>query len=343
MFFSLNAYETMGLTDRLALVCIPIVLLLIAMLLPRKHKVLSVVARVVLILMLACGAVIRLVPQLGDLTGLRVLSWIYRQGGGTFMPVVLLTLAFALLWGIIFPNAYLTQGLYGLVCTVPLTAGLLGFIFPTWLDVAAFTDIFPKSAEFFSLLEYCAIVFVPLYLIVSGKYRMHLSSVWHALFGMTFYGSLLLTLAQAGTDFAGSPAYASITGVIVDLKTLTFGATGLKECGIFIGAAVVLSLLLGLLVSVCRRAFCHTGEKFSTSETRGAMLTRFIGRIFSGVGSLVLVFVTPGLISLMGLTGTGATLFCLAPIALMLLVQLFVEFAAEDTEIRRAQMAAANA
>ena len=340
MFFSLNAYESMGLTDRIALVCIPVVLLLIAMLLPRKHKVLSIVARAVVVLMLLCGAAIRLIPKLGNLTGLSVLTRIY-ESGGTFIPVVLLAFAFALLWGIFFPDAYLTQGLYGLVCTVPLTAGLLGFIFPTWLATTSFTDIFTASVPLFGLLEYCALVFVPLYLIVSGKYRMHISSVWHALFGMTFFGSLLLTLTQAGV--IDSPAYASITGVVLDLKTLTFGEKGLTECGIFVGAAVVLALMLGLISSVCRRVFCHTGEKFAASETRGAMLTRFIGRIFSGVGSLVLVFVTPGLISLIGLTGTGATLFCLVPIAFMLLVQLFIEFAAEDTEIRHAQTAAANA
>lgn len=340
MFFSLNAYTSWGLTDRIAVACIPIVLLLIAMLLPRRHKVLSVIARLVVVLMLLCGAAIRFLPRLGDWVGLSTLTWIYNHSG-SFVPVVLLAFAFALLWGIFFPDSYLTQGLYGLVCTVPLTAGLLGFIFPTWLTATDLTEMFTKALPLFSLLEYCALVFVPLYLIVSGQYRMRLSSVWHAVFGMTFFGSLVLTLAQAGV--LTSPAYTSITGVIVDLKTLTFGETGLKECGIFAGAAVVLAFLLGLIVTVCRRAFCHTGEKFAASETKGAMFTRFIGRIFSGVGSLAFMLAAPGLIGLLGLTGTAATLFCLAPIAFMLLVQLFIEFAAEDTEIRRAQAAAANA
>ena len=340
MFFSLNTYTSLGLTDRIAIACIPIVLLLIAMLLPRKHKVLSVISRLVVVLMLLCGAAIRFLPRLGDWVGLSTLTRIY-ENCGSFVPVVLLAFAFALLWGIFFPDSYLTQGLYGLVCTVPLTAGLLGFIFPTWLTVTDLTTMFTTAVPLFGLLEYCALVFVPLYLIVSGRYRMRLSAVWHAIFGMTFFGSLVLTLAQAGV--ITSTAYASITGVIVDLKTLTFGETGLTECGIFAGASVAVAFLLGLIVTVCRRTFCHTGESLAVSETMGAMVTRFIGRIFSGVGSLVLMLATPGLIGLLGLTGTVATLFCLAPIALMLLVQLFIEFAAEDTEIRRAQAATANA
>lgn len=339
MFFSLNAMESMGPIERLALVCIPIVLLLIAMLMPRKNKVLSVIVRVPMILLIVAVAAFRLFPKLGELTGVSALTGLATRD--SFIPVVMLLFALFLLWGLFFPHAYLTQGLYGLVCSVPLAAGLLGFIFPTWLNVSAFTDIFTSVPTLFTLAEYCALVFVPLYLVVSGLYRVRLSSFWHALFGMAFLGSLLLTLVQA--NLITTPAYDSIAGIVFDLKTLTFGAEGLKACGIFAGTAVGIALLFGILATIGRLAFSRTGEKLMSSETRGAFFTRLIGRIVSGVGSLVLLIITPELISLMGLTGTVATLFCLIPIALILLVQLFVEFAAEDMEIKRAQIAYAEA
>lgn len=333
MFFSLNTMPPMELTDRIALVCVPVVLLLLAMLMPRKNKVFSVIVRLLMIVLLAGVAVFRLVPQLADLIGLTVRD--------SFIPVVMLLFALFLLWGILFPNAYLTQGLYGLVCSVPLAAGLLGFIFPTWLNAAAFIDVFTSVPTIFTLAGYCALVFVPFYLVMSGSYRMRLSSAWHALFGMTFLGSILMASVQA--ELITSPAYDKLAGIVTELKTFSFNMDALKECGIFVGAAFVIALLLGLFSALSRRVFCHTGEKFVSSETVGALVTRFVGRIFSGVGSLALLIAAPELISLMGLTGVAATLFCLAPIALMLLVQLFVEFVAEDAEIKRAQAACAKA
>ena len=132
MFFSLNAMNQMELTDRLALVCIPVILLLVAMLMPRKNKVFSVVVRALMIVLLAGVAVFGLVSPLADLIG--------TTARISFIPVVMLVEALFLLWGLLFPDAYLTQGLYGLICSVPLAAGLLGFIFPTWLSAAAFID-----------------------------------------------------------------------------------------------------------------------------------------------------------------------------------------------------------
>ena len=333
MFFSLNAMNQMELTDRLALVCIPVILLLVAMLMPRKNKVFSVVVRALMIVLLAGVAVFGLVSPLADLIG--------TTARISFIPVVMLVEALFLLWGLLFPDAYLTQGLYGLICSVPLAAGLLGFIFPTWLSAAAFIDVFYSAESILAIAQYAALVFVPLYLIVSGAYRMRLSSAWHALFGMTFLGSLLLTLVRA--DLITSPAYDTLSAILPSFENFAFGTDALKDFGILTGAAVVLALLAGLIATVCRRSVCHTDEKFSASETRGALVTRLVGRIFSGIGSLALLVLTPALIDLMGLTGTAATLFCLVPIAFMLLVQLFVEFAAEDTEIKHAQAATANA
>ena len=332
MFFSLNAMDQMELTDRLALVCIPVVLLLVAMLMPRKNKAFSAIVRVLMIVLLAGVAAFGLVSPLADLIGVTARV--------SFIPVVMLLEALFLLWGLLFPDAYLTQGLYGLVCSVPLAAGLLGFIFPTWLSATVFVDVFSSVESILALAQYAALVFVPLYLMLSGAYQMRLSSVWHAFFGMTFLGSLLLTLVSAG--IITSPAYDTLTAILPSLEDFTFGIDALKQCGILAGAAVVLAFLAGLIATVCRRSIAHTGEKFSSSETRGALVTRFIGRIFSGIGSLALLVLTPALIDLIGLTGTAATLFCLVPVAFMLLVQLFIEFAAEDTEIKHAQAALAN-
>ena len=332
MFFSLNAMDQMELTDRLALVCIPVVLLLVAMLMPRKNKVFSAIVRVLMIVLLAGVAAFGLVSPLADLIGVTARV--------SFIPVVMLLEALFLLWGLLFPDAYLTQGLYGLVCSVPLAAGLLGFIFPTWLSATAFVDVFSSVKVILALAQYAALVFVPLYLMLSGAYRMRLSSVWHAFFSLTFLGSLLLTSVSAG--IITSPAYDTLTAILPSLGDFTFGIDALKQCGILAGAAVVLAFLAGLIATVCRRSIAHTGEKFSSSETRGALATRFIGRIFSGIGALALLVLTPALIDLIGLTGTAATLFCLVPVAFMLLVQLFIEFAAEDTEIKHAQAALAN-
>lgn len=332
MFFSLNAMEQMDLTDRLALVCIPILLILIALVLPKK-KGFSVVTRVLMIALMTLVAAFRLVQPLADLVGIST-----RQ---SFIPVLLLAEALFLLWGLFFRDAYLTQGLYGLMCGVSFTAGILGFVFPTWLSAATFADVAFSAEALLDVAQYAALVFVPAFLVVSDLYRLRLSSAWHVLFGAAFFGSLLLTLVKA--DIVASPAYDTLLAILPDLKAFTFGMDAVKECGIFLAAALLVSLLCGLVATIIRRVFARSGERFAASETRGALFTRLIGRVFSAIGSVALLVATPALVSLLGITGTAATLFCLLPIVWMLLIQLFVEFAAEDAEIRHAQAALANA
>ena len=101
MFFSLNAMNQMELTDRLALICIPVILLLVAMLMPRKNKVFSVVVRALMIVLLAGVAVFGLVSPLADLIG--------TTARISFIPVVMLVEALFLLWGLLFPDAYLDR------------------------------------------------------------------------------------------------------------------------------------------------------------------------------------------------------------------------------------------
>ena len=333
MFFSLNAITSMDLMNRIALVCIPIVLILIAMILP-KGKVMAGITRVLMVLLLVGVAVLPMIQPIADLIGLSTKDFATPYFD-SFVPPLMLVEALILLWGLFFNNAYLTQGLYGMVLGISFTVGVAGFAFPVWLNAVSFADALVSPAYLLGLLQYAALVFVPVWLLASGAYHVKLGSTWQVLFGMTFFGSLLLYSQASG--LITSPFGEKLAGALNDGAAFTPNTDSLIYCGVIAGAALVVTFLICLAAPIGRRAFYHTGEKMIASETKGALWTRLIGHVFSGVGGVALVVLMPSIISLTGLDGTVAELLYLAPIVYMLLVQLFIEFFSEDAEIKRAQ------
>ena len=333
MFFSLNAVTSMDPMDRLALVCIPVILILIAMLIPKKKKA-QIVIRVLMILLLVAVAVLPMIPAFSDAVGLTGASYA-APDLNRFVPVLILAEAFVLLWGLFFDRAFLTQGLYGMIFGICITVGIAGFAYPEWLGAASFPDALTSPAYLFGLLQYGALVFVPVWLLDTRIWQVKLGSAWQSLYGMTVLGSLSLYLQASG--LVTSPLGEKLMGAMKNGAAFTPDADALRYCGIFAGIVFGGTFLVSFLAPLSRRVFYRSEEKWIVSETKGALWIRVIGRTLAGVGGVALVVLMPSIISLTALTGTAANLLYFAPIAWILIVQLLTEFLSEDSEIKQAQ------
>ncbi|MGM9608645.1 MAG: hypothetical protein ACI3XE_00305 [Eubacteriales bacterium] len=318
----------MGIVDRLILIGVPVALVLLSLILPR-NKVFKKVIQTVLVLATAGVAVIPLIAPLADLVGVTAAT---RLTG--FEQVILLAEAAILLWGLFFGDAYLTQGLYGMVSFISLVVGCYRFIIPTWTKATSLAEAFASTDTILKMAGYAVLVLVPAWLICSGSFRVKLASAWNTLIGLSFFGSILLFLTKA--ELINAAIGNKLMTVLGDLKALN--AEDIKTFGIAAGILVATTLVLCVLVSLIQSKTLKKGEKMIASETKGALVIRLVGRFIAGVGSLALLAFLPGM--LVGSTGIGAAAVLLAPIGLVLVVSILTEFFSEDVEIKRAQAAA---
>lgn len=318
----------MGIVDRLILIGVPVALVLLSLILPR-NKVFKKVMQVILVLVSAGIAVIPLVKPLAELIGISAVS--YLTG---FDQIILFADVAILLWGLFFGDAYLTQGLYGMVSFISLVMGCYRFFVPAWTKATSLAEAFATTDMILKVAGYGVLVLVPAWLICSGSFRVKIGSAWSALMGVSFFGSILLFLTKA--ELIHSRIGNKLMAVLEDLKAMS--VDDIKYFGIFAGILLAATLVLCALVSLIQGKILKKGGKMIASETKGALVIRLIGRFIAGVGSLALLAFLPGM--LVGSTGIGAAAVLLAPIGLILVVSILTEFFSEDTEIKHAQAAA---
>lgn len=320
----------MGIVDRLILIGVPVALVLLSLILPR-NKVFKKVMQTILVLVSAGIAVIPLVKPLADLVGVSAVS--YLTG---FDQIILFADVAILLWGLFFGDAYLTQGLYGMVSFISLAMGCYRFILPAdWIKATSLAEAFSGGTNaILKVASYAVLVLVPAWLICSGSFHVKLGSAWSALMGVSFFGSVLLFLTKA--ELIHSAIGNKLMKMLKDLKAMN--ADSMKSFGIYAGILLAATLVVCALVSLIQSKILKKGGKMIASETKGALVIRLIGRFIAGVGSLALLAFLPGM--LVGSTGIGAAAVLLAPIGLMLVVSILTEFFSEDIEIKHAQAAA---
>ncbi len=255
----------------------------------------------------------------------------------SFSVYVLAALTLTVLWGIFFPEAKLTQALYGIIITCAFPLGLLRLLLPAWaVSVNTFNEIFQKGngEALCALLIFSALFFIPVWLIYTGKYRISLNTIWHMALGFTVGASGLQYMTQMNPDKMYSATSKSLTTILTD-KGLDGEALWVIASIILVGVLMV--VVASVVATLWRKKVQNSEEKVILSQTKKALTFRLVGRILSVVCGSALVIILPNLMN----ATTRATLLngpkalvMLTPILLIVLINLVCEYLAENDEIK---------
>ena len=314
------------------LVAVAVILFCIATLMPKKagkvDRIISGVIVAAVAALLLCATLIRNADANADSL------WIV-----SFSVYVLVALILNVLWGIFFPDAKLTQALYGIIITCAFPLGLLRLLLPAWAtSVNTFNEIFQKGngAVLCALLIFCALFFIPVWLVYTGKYRLSLNTIWHMALGFTVGASGLQCLIQFNPDKIHRTATVtkSLTAILTK-EGIDGEALWVIASVVLVGALMV--VVASVVATLWRKKVQNSQEKIILSQTKKALAFRLIGRILSVVSGSALALALPSLMN----ANTAETLLngpkaliMLTPILLVVLINMICEYLAETDEIK---------
>ncbi len=330
---------------------IPVILFCIACLMPRgKGKLLLNIERGVMIAGVVAVLVAPIIVNVITPIGYNPVDEMLKDNAA--LTLALGALVIALLLGAFIGDSYIMQGIYGMLATILLPYGIIKVMFPIWAADATVSGIFTSALGIFTILRYAALIFIPLWLIRMGEYKMRLSSIWHLLGGLSLGGCIALFADRAGLILSPSVTrlfdfikYATeldadaLANLNVDVPELQI----VTELLILIGFAIVVNVALAVIITLGRMIF--------KSETRNFVSESFLGLVIRTLGVLVAVgacAVVAGLMPMI-LGANGAFIIYIIPVVAYLLILLVAAFLADTVEIKRgiklakAELAAAAA
>ena len=235
--------------------------------------------------------------------------------------ICLAFLSFALLYGLFFNRAPVTQAMYALCLGIGFPIGLYAFVYPDWVTAANAREFFTTPVDILYFGIPFALIFIPLWLIKTGCYRVRFSDFYKAVIGYVMFASVLMTLDQLGTD--------PLSFATLGEKVMTDLGLGDLSMDVQHAAPYVLFVIVSLLTFAFASLVTRTTTQKRTM-TGGARAVRYIGRLLAvviGVAVLVLIprfFETP-------LMAPRAYL-CLLPIPLILIILYIFEYLAQRNE-----------
>ncbi len=296
--------------------------------LTKKSKIAILIERLVLVL--GVTALIA-IPMAKDFEGFNAMEFFFTNNLDAYL---LLALFAALILGIFTEGSYMTQGLYGALIAISLPFSLLNLVFPFWAkDVKTIGELFGNATYTISFLVFALMLFIPVWLIASGSYKLRLTSVWHVLGGLALGGAGVIFLWE--TDFLHSKVIVKAIHLFNSDEPLT---TSIEAFISVVLIFIAFMLVLGLTATLIRKYAFKSDERVLSSETWAAFFIRMVGRVIAiglcGGGALFM----PGWLSDAAETPLGLpkALLFLIPIALFGVVMLFTEFLAEYQEIKHA-------
>ena len=332
-----------NITNWICFALVAVILLCIATLMPKKNKkILTVESIVIAVAMTAVMVVARILAKM-EQTPPTTLSSLFKGNVTTYVVYAVIAVV---VWGIFFEKAPLTQALYGMCISVALPIGLFRLLLPTWtwsaldsrVQISSFAEVFSNELMLFKFLIYCALVFVPLWLIATGKYRLSLNTIWHLAYAVVGFGSVMQFLAQSGA------IKIKYNGTLKQLLSIVtedgLNKNSILELLSLLGVGALLIVLISAVAAIIRKK--TTGEKVINSETSFAMMTRLAGRILAIVVSGLLIVFLPtmlGATNMETLVGMPLALVFLTPFAAILVITTVAEFIAEHNEIKVAKAA----